>query len=79
MLTACPTHDVAFDTGLITVNDDLTISYAPSVEDDVSAAAPLRYALGKPPLGDRIILGPESVAPEVSYLNWHRTQIYVSI
>lgn len=78
-LTACPTHDVAFDTGLITVNDDLTISYAPSVEDDVSAASPLRYALGKPPLGDRIILGPGSVAPEVSYLNWHRTQIYVSI
>ncbi|WP_032375266.1 HNH endonuclease [Rhodococcoides fascians] len=77
-LAACPTHDVAFDTGLITVNKDLSISYAPGIENDVRASLPLRHALGKPPLQERIILGVNSVAPEVSYLTWHREKIYVA-
>lgn len=78
-LTACPTHDVAFDTGLITVNQDLSVSYAPGVESDMRATPALRHALGKPPLGERIFLGPDSVAPEMSYLTWHREKIYVAV
>ncbi|WP_032388530.1 HNH endonuclease [Rhodococcoides fascians] len=77
--TACPTHDVAFDTGLITVNQDLSVSYAPGVESEMRATPALRHALGKPPLGERIFLGPDSVAPEMSYLTWHREKIYVAV
>lgn len=78
-LTACPTHDVAFDTGLITVNKDLSVSYAPGIENDVKVSQPLRHALGKPPLHEKLILGKESVAPEVSYLTWHRENVFVSL
>lgn len=77
-LTACPTHDVAFDTGLITVNKDLSVSYAPGIENDVKLSPPLHHALGKPPLNEKLILGTESVAPEVSYLIWHRENVFAS-
>ncbi|WP_186629414.1 HNH endonuclease [Rhodococcus sp. BP22] len=77
--TACPTHDVAFDTGLITVNPDLSVSYAPGIEDDMTVSLPLRQALGKPPLHERLLLTEKSVRPDISYLAWHREKIFVSV
>lgn len=71
-LSACPTHDVAFDTGLITVNDDLSVNYASGIEDDVNVSLPLRHALSKPPLHERLLLGSASVAPDISHITWHR-------
>ncbi|MFK4361599.1 HNH endonuclease [Rhodococcus sp. 27YEA6] len=76
--TACPTHDIAFDTGLITVDEDLNLHYAPGVESDMEIEGPLRAALGKPPLRDRLILPDKAERPDVVYLDWHRTQIYVA-
>lgn len=76
-LTACPTHDVAFDTGLITVDDQLGIQYSGGVEDDFEAEPPLRAALGKPPLLDKLQLPPSAVRPDFEYLNWHRERIFV--
>ena len=64
---------------MITVNQDLSVSYAPGIESEVRATPALRHALGKPPLGERIFLGPDSVAPEMSYLMWHREKIYVAV
>ncbi|MBY6414305.1 HNH endonuclease [Rhodococcus sp. BP-252] len=77
--TACPTHDVAFDTGLITVDEDLSLRYAPGVEDDLRIAIPLRRALGKPPLHDRLQLARTSVQPDIAYLQWHREKIFVAV
>jgi putative restriction endonuclease len=76
--TACPTHDVAFDTGLITVDSDLNVKYSPGIERDMTIEAPLRAALGKPPLADKLILPDVAVRPDVVYLDWHRTQIFVA-
>ncbi len=76
--TACPTHDIAFDTGLITVDLDLTVRYSPGIEQDMTIEAPLRAALGKPPLADRLMLPDVAVRPDMVYLDWHRTQIFVA-
>ncbi|MFC9360047.1 HNH endonuclease [Rhodococcus sp. NPDC057014] len=76
--TACPTHDVAFDTGLITVDSDLNVKYSPGIESDMTIEAPLRAALGKPPLADKLLLPDVAVRPDVVYLDWHRTQIFVA-
>ncbi|WP_024796557.1 HNH endonuclease [Tomitella biformata] len=77
--TACPTHDVAFDTGLITVDEDLGLHYAPGVEAEFEHERPLRLALGRPPLGDRLILPDRAARPDVACLNWHRDKVFVAI
>lgn len=77
-LTACPTHDVAFDTGLITVDEDLSVKYSPGVESDMRSEPPLRAALGRPPLAEKLMLPASAARPDLVYLDWHRTQIFVS-
>ncbi|WP_237658188.1 HNH endonuclease [Rhodococcus ruber] len=77
-LTACPTHDVAFDTGLLTVSEDLSIAYATDLERALPRDEPLRRAFGKPPLADRLILPASADRPDTAYLGWHRTQVFVS-
>ncbi|WP_260457235.1 hypothetical protein [Rhodococcus qingshengii] len=64
---------------LITVDEDLNLPDAPAVESDMEIESPLRAALGKPPLRDRLILPDKAERPDVVYLDWHRTQIYVAL
>jgi putative restriction endonuclease len=75
-LTACPTHDVAFDTGLITVNGGLRIH----VTDDVAHAAEhdpaARAAFGRPPLSDRLLVPAGAASPHQDYLRWHHENVY---
>ncbi|SEL36802.1 putative restriction endonuclease [Rhodococcus maanshanensis] len=75
--TACPTHDVAFDTGLITVDGDLRVHYASGVEADFAKHGPLRNALGRPPLADRLVMPDSAERPDVRYLDWHLSRIFV--
>lgn len=75
-LTACPTHDVAFDTGLITVDKNLRIHRAPDVKAALSGDAALRYSFAKPPLEDTLILPVTAQKPEIAYLAWHRNEIF---
>ncbi|BAL93115.1 hypothetical protein AMIS_78950 [Actinoplanes missouriensis 431] len=75
-LTACPTHDVAFDTGLITVNGGLRIHVRPELED-AAASNPAAYAaFGRPPLAERLLLPPHALPPQRGYLDWHWNRIY---
>jgi hypothetical protein len=48
-LAACPTHDVAFDTGLLTVNGGLRIHVAPHLHADARDDPAVRAAFGRPP------------------------------
>ncbi|WP_238015557.1 HNH endonuclease [Dactylosporangium sp. AC04546] len=77
-LTACPTHDVAFDTGLITVNGGLrihvTMELAQFAEHDPAA----RAAFGRPPLGERLLLPADATPPSETYLDWHHKNVYHS-
>ncbi|MEE2061511.1 HNH endonuclease [Rhodococcus artemisiae] len=78
-LTACPTHDVAFDTGLISVAGDLSITYTPDLEDVLQEDEPLRRAFGKPPLADRLMLPQNADLPDAAYLEWHRDSVFAAV
>ena len=76
-LAACPAHDVAFDTGLITVNGGLRIHLAGrltrAIQDDPLA----RQYYGRPPLQDTLLLPQGAEAPAIKYLDWHRQNVFM--
>lgn len=75
-LAACPAHDVAFDTGLLTVNGGLRIHVARTLADAVRTDPLTRQYYGQPPLRDVLILPPDAQAPARKYLDWHRQKIF---
>jgi putative restriction endonuclease len=77
-LAACPPHDVAFDTGLLTVNGGLRIHVARSLADAVRTDQMARHYYGQPPLLDSLLLPPAALAPAAKYLNWHRQKIFMT-
>jgi putative restriction endonuclease len=77
-LAACPTHDVAFDTGLLAVNGGLRIHLAPKLHQALPADAAARAAFGRPPLAEKLILPEGADPPETAYLDWHRERVYAA-
>jgi putative restriction endonuclease len=75
-LTACPTHDVAFDTGLLTVNGGLRIHVASELEAAAMTDPATRAAFGRPPLADRLLLPAGAPSPRARYLAWHHEHVY---
>jgi putative restriction endonuclease len=76
-LAACPSHDVAFDTGLLTVNGGLRIHIAPSLADAVRGDYLARQYYGRPPLLESLLLPDDAQRPARKYLDWHRERIFV--
>jgi putative restriction endonuclease len=77
-LAACPAHDVAFDTGLLTVNGGLRIHLARPLADAVQTDPLARQYYGQPPLRAALILPPGAQAPARKYLDWHRRKVFVA-
>ncbi len=77
-LAACPTHDVAFDTGLLAVNGELRIHLAPKLRQALPADAAARAAFGRPPLAQTLILPEGADPPRTAYLDWHRERVYAA-
>jgi putative restriction endonuclease len=77
-LAACPAHDVAFDTGMLTVNGGLRIHLARQLADAIQADPLARQYYGKPPLREVILLPDGAQAPARKYLDWHRQKIFVN-
>jgi putative restriction endonuclease len=75
-LAGCPAHDVAFDTGLLTVNGGLRIHVARSLADAASSDPMTRQYFGRPPLRERLMLPDEAQPPGRRYLDWHRDHIF---
>ncbi|GIE34094.1 hypothetical protein Ait01nite_071390 [Actinoplanes italicus] len=75
-LTACPTHDVAFDTGLITVTPELRIEVRPDLAAAAATNSGVSAAFGRPPLAEHLLLPAGALRPQPVYLEWHRTRIY---
>ncbi|GAA3232734.1 HNH endonuclease [Dactylosporangium siamense] len=75
-LAACPTHDVGFDTGLLTVDLDLRIHVAPELRDLAKFDPATRAVFGSPPLFDRLQLPDSATRPGRTYLAWHHDYIY---
>jgi putative restriction endonuclease len=77
-LAACPAHDVAFDTGMITVNGGLRIHLARSLAEAVQTDPLTRQYYGRPPLRDVLLLPDGAQVPAVKYLDWHKQNVFVS-
>lgn len=76
-LTACPTHDVAFDTGLLTVNGGLRVHLAADVAAAAAEGRPgARAAFGRPPLAEALLLPAGAEKPGDRYLAWHRENVF---
>ena len=75
-VTACPTHDVAFDTGLLTVRDDLGILVLPSLQAAALSDPAMKAAFGKPPLATSLLIPAATAPPAMNYLQWHRENIW---
>ncbi|MFF0372302.1 HNH endonuclease [Micromonospora sp. NPDC005087] len=75
-VAACPTHDVAFDTGLLTVDQELCILIQPEVQEAVLADPAVRSSFGRPPLPQRLLLPEGAAPPGRRYLDWHYAHVY---
>jgi putative restriction endonuclease len=77
-LAACPAHDVAFDTGMLTVNGGLRIHLARPLATAIQADPLARQYYGRPPLREVIILPEGAQAPARKYLDWHRDKVFIT-
>ena len=77
-LAACPSHDVAFDTGLLTVDVSLQVHVSGALADAVRADPLTRQYYGRPPLLDTLLLPDNAELPRRRYLDWHREKIFVA-
>lgn len=77
-LAACPAHDVAFDTGLLTVNGGLRIHVARSLAAAAQADPLTRQYFGRPPVLTSLLLPAGAQAPAQKYLDWHREKVFVA-
>ena len=77
-LAACPSHDVAFDTGLLTVDASLQIHVSGALANAVRADPLTRQYYGRPPLRDTILLPDQAQLPGRKYLDWHKANIFAA-
>jgi putative restriction endonuclease len=68
-LAACPAHDVAFDTGLISIDGDLRIETSRRLADAVETDRIVGQYFGRPPLLDVLLLPQEARPPSQNTSN----------
>jgi putative restriction endonuclease len=76
-LAACPSHDVAFDTGLLTVGPALQIHVSEALAEAVRGDPLARQYYGRPPLLESLLLPDDAQLPARKYLDWHKTNVFV--
>ena len=74
-IAACPTHDTAFDAGLLWVNGGYRIHSTGILESATRADSGMAASFGRPPLGERLLLPARSQPPGAKYLGWHREHV----
>lgn len=75
-VAACPMHDRAFDSGLITVNGGMRIHRAKPLQVSVAADEGVNLYFGSGALQPRLVLPEGSDGPNPSYLRYHREHIF---
>ncbi|MBL0886395.1 AAA family ATPase [Myceligenerans indicum] len=78
-IAACPTHDAAFDTGLMTLDtaaNHLVVRFSPRLAAAVNNHPATAFQFTGDGLRQRIDLTVPVVAPEDRYLAWHREQVF---
>jgi putative restriction endonuclease len=74
-VAACPTHDAAFDSGLITVNGGLRVHRSPGLKRSAAADAKVDAYFGDT-LDARLLVPNGTDGPGRPYLKWHHEHIY---
>lgn len=74
-VAACPTHDRAFDSGLLWVNGGHRVHAAQAVDIAARVDPGMAASFGRPPLGERLLLPATAEPPGPAYLAWHREHI----
>lgn len=77
-VAACPTHDIAFDTGLIAVAADGKVLLSPLIEQAALEDAAAAAVFGRPPLGVLLRLPDGASPPAARYLDWHRANLFAA-
>lgn len=70
-IAACPTHDAAFDSFLLTVSSDMKIVLGPALARAVAADFAIAEHFGPGGVAPALILSDMSVPPLRAYLAWH--------
>ncbi len=74
-VAACPTHDAAFDTGLITVNGGLRVHVAPTLQASTAEDPGVDRYFGDA-LHPKLQVPSVGARPAESYLRWHHEHVY---
>lgn len=74
-VAACPTHDAAFDTGLITISPELGVYRAPSLTKSL-INDPLVESYFGAALSSTLVVPDAGKPPDLAYLAWHREYVY---
>lgn len=74
-LAACPTHDQAFDAGLLKVNGGLRVHRSPAVEESLRSDRGSDIYFGEN-LTSTLILSTGAARPRASYLAWHADHVF---
>lgn len=77
-LAACPTHDAAFDAGLLTVESDLTVVVSPRLRAAAATSPGVHQVLREPPFRRSLTDARIAVPPGETYLAWHRREVYAA-
>jgi putative restriction endonuclease len=77
-VAACPTHDVAFDVGLLTVNGGLRIHTATRLSTAMQTDHLARQYFDRPPLREVLLLPDGADPPAAEYLRWHKDRIFAA-
>lgn len=74
-VAACPTHDKAFDGGLLTVNGGYRIHRARNLEARMADRVTESF-FGPDIVGERLLLGARAQGPSKRYLDYHRLHVF---
>jgi len=74
-LAACPSHDAAFDFGLLWVNGGLRIHAAVTLDHARRHDTGMAASFGQPPMNAALLLPEDATSPNPDYLQWHRQHV----
>jgi putative restriction endonuclease len=75
-IAACPTHDAAFDSGLITVNGGLRIHRAERLRQSMAADEGADLYFGERVIGPQLKIIPGPNSPDERYLKYHIQHVF---
>src|SRR5690625_241403 len=77
-LAACPTHDAGFDSGLLTVDIDLTVRRSTRLRTAMMRNEAVRRVFGPDAVGSTITLPEDATAPGRGFIEWHQAHVFAA-